>query len=391
MTRELRVRKPVLLVFTDWFPPGYRAGGPIRSTANLIAALRDDCDIRVVTSDRDFGCAEPYADLAINTWLPHLHSAQVIYLPPSVWSPAKIGELLQEVSPDCIYLNSMFSLPFTIAPLWQVLRGRVKGRTIIAPRGMLHAGALRFKPIKKHAFLLALRATGLGSRVWFHATDEQEQRDIQSRLGVAENRIHVLPNLPEPPAVRLIPIEKRAGAARMLYLSRITPKKRLLFLLETMARLPDDCHISLTVAGPVEDAAYWAACQRAIAALPPHIAVECLDAVPHAQVRELLESHHFYVLPTLGENFGHGIIEALGAGRPVIISDQTPWRGLEAAGVGWDVAIDQTDHFIRAISSAVRLGQAEYDQMTDRAWSFAKAHVADDAVIAGYRRMFGVP
>jgi glycosyltransferase involved in cell wall biosynthesis len=94
-------------------------------------------------------------------------------------------------------------------------------------------------------------------------------------------------------------------------------------------------------------------------------------------------------LPTLGENFGHGIIEALGTGRPVIISDQTPWRGLQAAGVGWDVAIDESDQLLRALSAAVGLGQAEYDVMTERAWAFAKAHAADDATIAGYQRLFG--
>jgi hypothetical protein len=37
------------------------------------------------------------------------------------------------------------------------------------------------------------------------------------------------------------------------------------------------------------------------------------------------------------------------------------------------------------------MGQAEYDVMAERAWSYAKAHVADEAVIAGYRRLFGSP
>jgi glycosyltransferase involved in cell wall biosynthesis len=383
------VTKSRLLLFTDWFPPGYRAGGPIRSTANLVAALRHDCDISVVTSDRDFGCNNPYADLSANVWLPYLDSSRVIYLPPLVLTPARIGQLVEDVSPDCFYLNSMFSVPFTMAPLWQVLRGKVAGRTVIAPRGMLHAGALRFKAWKKHAFLAAFRVAGLPRRVWFHATDEQERHDIQSRLGVPEGRIAVLPNFPEPPADSLMPLAKRLGAARMLYLSRITPKKRLLNLLQTMAQLSADCSVALTIAGPIEDAAYWVACQRAIAALPAHVTVNCREAVPHDQVRGMLASHHFYVLPTLGENFGHGIIEALGTGRPVIISDQTPWRGLEATGVGWDVAVDKPDQLLRALFTAVHLGQREYDLMAERAWAFAKAHVADGATVVGYRRLFG--
>lgn len=381
--------KSKLAVFTDWFPPGYRAGGPIRSTANLVAALQHDYDIRVVTSDRDFGCDQPYADLPANAWLPYLDSAQVIYLPPPALTSARIGEVLREVSPDCVYLNSMFSLPFTIRPLWQSLRGRVKGRMIVAPRGMLRSSAIRGKAFKKYIFLAGFRLSGLPSRLCFHATDDQERRDIEGRLGVAKNRIHVLPNVPELPVDHVKPLHKRAGAVRMLYLARIAPIKQLHLLISTMARLPIDATVRLTVVGPVEDAAYWASCQRSIAALPPHITVERLDAVPHSQVRGLLESNHFYVLPTLGENFGHGIIEALGTGRPVIISDQTPWRGLESSGVGWDVAIDQHDQLFRAVSAAVRLGPAEYDLMAERAWAFAKAHVASDSTIAGYRQMFG--
>jgi hypothetical protein len=35
------------------------------------------------------------------------------------------------------------------------------------------------------------------------------------------------------------------------------------------------------------------------------------------------------------------------------------------------------------------LGQREYDLMAERAWAFAKAHVADGATVVGYRRLFG--
>ena len=46
------------------------------------------------------------------------------------------------------------------------------------------------------------------------------------------------------------------------------------------------------------------------------------------------------ILPTLGENFGHVIVEAWTAGCPVLVSDRTPWRQLASHGVGWDVALD---------------------------------------------------
>jgi glycosyltransferase involved in cell wall biosynthesis len=45
------------------------------------------------------------------------------------------------------------------------------------------------------------------------------------------------------------------------------------------------------------------------------------------------------VLPTYNENFGYVILEALLAGCPVILSDQPPWRDLEARQVGWTIPL----------------------------------------------------
>ena len=44
-----------VLVTIGSYLPGYKAGGPIRSVANLIDALGDDFEFRVVTSDKDLG------------------------------------------------------------------------------------------------------------------------------------------------------------------------------------------------------------------------------------------------------------------------------------------------------------------------------------------------
>jgi glycosyltransferase involved in cell wall biosynthesis len=38
--------------------------------------------------------------------------------------------------------------------------------------------------------------------------------------------------------------------------------------------------------------------------------------------------YDFFVLPTIGENFGYVFLEALAAGCPLITSDRTPWTTL---------------------------------------------------------------
>ena len=71
--------RPVVLVAIDWYLPAYRAGGPIRSIANLVAALGDEIDFRIVCGNRDLGESE---DLPVkaNTWTT-FGKSQVQYLP----------------------------------------------------------------------------------------------------------------------------------------------------------------------------------------------------------------------------------------------------------------------------------------------------------------------
>ena len=75
--------------------------------------------------------------------------------------------------------------------------------------------------------------------------------------------------------------------------------------------------------------AYWEKCQRIIDDLPENIQVKYNGTIGHEKVVREMASHDLFFLPTLGENFGHVIFEALAAGCPILISDQTPWRNLE--------------------------------------------------------------
>ena len=82
--------RPTVLIAIDWYLPAFRAGGPIRSIANLVAALGDDIDFRIVCGDRDLGASEPLP-VDLDTWHT-IGKALVLYLPKADWTAARWTE-----------------------------------------------------------------------------------------------------------------------------------------------------------------------------------------------------------------------------------------------------------------------------------------------------------
>src|ERR1700744_1317509 len=130
-------RKKILLM-TDWYDPGYKAGGPIQSCKNFVDAFKDEFGISVLTSDRDQGDQEPYPGITTDTWMTGRAGVPVYYAGPGSPDRHRLRQLVLQLEPDYLYLNSMYSYRFTILVLWLKWRGRLPGNIILAPRGMLH-------------------------------------------------------------------------------------------------------------------------------------------------------------------------------------------------------------------------------------------------------------
>jgi glycosyltransferase involved in cell wall biosynthesis len=135
--------------------------------------------------------------------------------------------------------------------------------------------------------------------------------------------------------------------------------------------------IALTVIMTREDDAYADLCRRQAASLPGNITVQFLEDVPHEDITDIIRSNHIFALPTRGENFGHSIYEALAAGRPVLVSDQTPWRRLTAMKAGWDLSLKEPDIFRQCIEEAAAWDLDELLEWSRGAWRLAKSTVED--------------
>src|SRR5690349_17506499 len=60
--------RPVVLVPCDYYLPGYKAGGPIRTVSALVERLSDEFQFAVVTRDRDLDESAPLSGIEPNVW-----------------------------------------------------------------------------------------------------------------------------------------------------------------------------------------------------------------------------------------------------------------------------------------------------------------------------------
>jgi len=372
-----------LLIFSDWYYPGYKAGGPIRSLSNLVLALEKSIDIYIITSDSDLNSTQPYENIEPDKWL-NIGKSKIIYLSKSNETIRKYKELISEVNPQIIYLNSMYSLYFTVFPLIAVKFLKNKYKIILAPRGMLQQGAIQIKNKKKKFFLCLFKLLAMNRNVIFHATDEQEKKDIVKHFP-SNKEIHVINNFVNTPGWEERIKLKEPGNLSLVYISVISSKKNLLYLPPVFNKVQGK--INFDVYGVIKDNSYWESFLDKIKEAH-NIQFNYKGDLPNHLVQKTLAEYDFFILPTLGENFGHAIYEALGSGTPVIISDKTPWRNLEKQNAGWDIPLEEPEKFVDVLNKCAAMGHEEYSQWSHEAYNYAKYYYEMYDPTEKYIRMF---
>ncbi|MBL7831037.1 MAG: glycosyltransferase, partial [Saprospiraceae bacterium] len=159
-----------------------------------------------------------------------------------------------------------------------------------------------------------------------------------------------------------------------------------IFVFEVLMQVK--ANINLDIIANLEDKSYWSECQRYINDLPKNIVVNFLGPQPHNTIEKEIEKSHLFFLPTKGENFGHAIFESLASGRPVLISDQTPWTGLEAKNAGWDLPLNDKAAFVKAIEQMAQMDQITYDEMCRSAHKMAENYVHSQNFVEQYKGLF---
>lgn len=377
-----------ILTSAHYYFPGFKAGGPIRTLTNLVEQLGQEFSVYIVTSDRDFGDQEPYQEVDLSGWN-RVGKAGVRYVAHDFLWPFRLAVLFARTPHEVLYLNSLFDPAFTLLPLiMRRLRIGPNTSIVLAPRGELSAGALALQKTKKVIFLRAARWLRLYRDVIWQASSEYEAADIRAWMG-NDAQIMVAPNLPSASGNVC-----KSGAntrhqgrpLKLLFLSRIAPKKNLDFALRVLKSV--GVPVDFSIYGPHQDQAYLKRCRQLAALLPQHITVRWYGPVHPEQVADVFAQQDLFFFPTRGENYGHVIAEALSAGTPVLISDQTPWRDLESAGVGWDLPLDDEAAFVKCIEQCAHILPVGYDTWRKQVVSYAHTKLAANEILEANRRLF---
>jgi glycosyltransferase involved in cell wall biosynthesis len=306
-----------------------RHGGPSKSVMGLATALAQGGEnVELLTTDPTVAWDKSIGSLDIHAYRRNW--------PATICASSGLRRHLQTVAVDIVHHHSIWLRTLHYARL---SARRMGVPLVVSPRGMMDPWAWRHHPRKK-AFARAFIHPGAFEAVaGWHVTSREEAEAVRS-LGFKQP-VCVAPN-----GVVADSVEGLAGAARhwrdvlrfhgekpiALFYSRFHRKKRLLELIDLwLESAPDDW--LLLVVGIPEDYT------------PRMIEDYVLRSGNAGRVRAYDGARHpapyavasLFLLASHGENFGLSIAEALANGVPALVTDTTPWTGLNQNGAGWCV------------------------------------------------------
>lgn len=271
------------------------------------------------------------------------------------WRKAVVG-LLNRVKPDVVHVNCCWTPD--CAMIQKVAQG-MGYKVVLSPHGMLEPWIVqRHYLTRKLPALMLYQKAAVKKADCIHATADSE-RDNLLKLGY-NSRVKVVKLGIDADGIALKKSWKRTR--RMLFLSRVHPKKGVNFLVEAAAVLCEQLkgwHIVIAGEG---DADYVDSLKTQIREQGLEDIVRLAGGVYGEEKWRLFQTSDFFVLPTHSENFGLAIAESLASGTPVITTNGAPWDDLNTCGAGACIDIG-TQPLVDTLRQFISLTDDELERM----------------------------
>ena len=368
-----------ILILTGRYLPGYKDGGPLRTIINVTDALGDEYDFYIACLDRDHGDTKAYPDIQCNKWN-NIGKAKVWYVAPGGFTSEMLMKFAAQV--DLIYLCGFYD-DYGYKTLLLKKQGKISCPVVVASMGVFSKGALSHKALKKKVFIKGCKLMGLFKDITWSVTSELEASDVKRKIG--DNIKYIIAE--DLPRTNIPGYKVRKEPFSVVFISRICPQKNLLDSVKILKNVKAD--VQFYIYGPDQDKGYWEQCKKELENLPSNINWTYCGDVPSEDVQSRFAQHDVFLFPTMGENYGHVIFEALSVGCIPVISDQTPWGEVQENHAGFIYSLDQLDDFSKAIDKLAQMSLADRAQMAQNAVQIAKDKVEKNRKETGYRKIFG--
>lgn len=361
------------LIVTNYYLPGIKGGGPVNSIKNIVESVKGDFDI--LTKSKDFGEKQNYQDININQW--NISNGNRIYYLDKL-PLVRIYKILKKEKYEIIYLNSLFA-SFSI--YIYILTVFSKTKIILAPRGELNQNALSIKKLKKTVFKFLIKFYFNFRKVLFHATSKSEEQDIKNNFDV---EVKTISNLPSKRPENINVPFKEKNCLKIICVARISKMKNIHYAIHRLKAIKHG-NVIFDIYGTNEDDEYKRYCENI--SLNSNIKVNFKGNTPKEILNTKYKEYNLFFLPTLGENFGHSIIEAIQNHIPVLISDNTPWTELEDKKVGFNYSLNNEEDFESCLINLIGMNDEEYNYNFSGFDRFLKTELKAEENIKKYHEL----
>ncbi|MES2058581.1 MAG: glycosyltransferase [Pseudomonadota bacterium] len=365
----------ILHVSPSYFP-AVRYGGPIYSVHGLAAGQASlGHQVSVFTTNADgLGVSDVPTNAPVD-----MDGVAVTYFdvgsPRRLYRAPAMGATLRARAGDfdIIHLHSVFLWPTMAAA-----RAAKRARTpfVLSPRGMLVAELIQTKSrALKTAWLTLFERKTIREAAAIHFTADREALDFDA-LGLRTSCKVIIPNGVEAPAA--IPdsgssdiMAATAHPGYALYLGRLNWKKNLVALIEALSFAPTTT--KLVIAG-TDDEGHADQLREAIVRTGVADRVFLIARNVTGPDKEwLFAGCSLFVLPSLNENFGNTVLEAMIRGKPVVVSTGAGVAEV-VADAGCGLVVDPAPQFLGAAIRDLAADSAEAQAMGARGREAALTH-----------------
>lgn len=318
-----------ILIINGYYFPSKNYGGPSTSVFNLVSALKDDFDFYIVAKNHDYGNKEVFSNIK-EGWNELNEGGHILYLSDEEYNYVTFYNLVKQLKIDLIYVSG-FYFRHLKNPLW--LYRKTQKPVVIAPKGELNGNALKIQAFKKKIYIFLARLLGIYSKLYFHSTCEEEFWGLRKKIGISEDRILQIENIPVGINHVVRSFESKAPL-KIMSVGRVCEIKNNLEMIRCIVNANIPCIYDIY--GNIEDKEYYQNCMKAVAEnKSSNIKINFKGGIDHQEILNLYKDYEIFFSLTKSENYGQAIAEALANGCRVILSKgTTPWDDIDGyAGI----------------------------------------------------------